>query len=90
MNTRVIQFILEYGELYGQLVGRIYNNLKDLIVRRDCNYFYIRQWYDAPIVSKYLDGEMEWGKGKTTDNGTHAPLVVSWKGHTKQDLSIQV
>ena len=41
---------------------------------------------DAPIVSKYLDGEMEWGKGKTTDNGTHAPLVVSWKGHTKQGV----
>ena len=26
------------------------------------------------------------GKGKTTDNGTHAPLVVSWKGHTKQGV----
>ena len=29
---------------------------------------------------------MEWGKGKTSDNGTHAPLVVSWKGNTKQGV----
>ena len=70
-----------------KLVGRIYNNLKDLkLLEETVIIFTSDNGTDAPIVSKYLDGEMEWGKGKTTDNGTHAPLVVSWKGHTKQGV----
>ena len=29
------------------------------------------------------EGEVLWGKGQTTDNGTHVPLIISWKDKIK-------
>jgi len=33
---------------------------------------------DQPIVSMYRGEEYPGGKGRTTDNGTHVPLIVRW------------
>ena len=38
---------------------------------------------DSPIVSMMDNLAIEGGKGKTTDNGTHVPLIVNWKGVIK-------
>ena len=35
---------------------------------------------DSPIVSMMDNIAVVGGKGETTDNGTHVPLIVNWRG----------
>ena len=35
---------------------------------------------DKPVVSRFKGSEYPGGKGLTTDNGTHVPLIVKWTG----------
>ena len=35
---------------------------------------------DSPVVSMMDNLAVVGGKGKTTDNGTHVPLIVNWMG----------
>jgi arylsulfatase A len=38
---------------------------------------------DEPVVSMMDNIAIEGGKGRTTDNGTHVPLIANWKGKIK-------
>ena len=66
-------------------IGRIVKQIDDLKLREETLIIFTSDnGNDSPIISNTINGEMPWGKGKTTDNGTHAPLIVSLKGKVKE------
>ena len=67
-----------------KMVGRIFDNLKKQnLLKNTLIIFTSDNGNDAPIVSLNSEGEVLWGKGQTTDNGTHVPLIISWKDKIK-------
>lgn len=66
-------------------VGRILDQLDRLGVRENTLVLFTGDnGTDEPVVSM-LDGRKVAGaKGKTTDGGTHVPLIAHWKGKTSQ------
>ena len=65
-------------------IGRIVNKIDQLGLRENTIILFIGDnGTDKPIVSMMDNIEVEGGKGKTTDNGTHVPLIVNWKGVIK-------
>jgi len=66
-------------------IGRIVQELDNLKLREDTLIIFTGDnGTDSPIVSETINGEIIWGKGRTTDNGTHVPLIASWKGKVKE------
>lgn len=62
-------------------VGRIVKQLDDLGLRENTIILFTGDnGTDVPIVSMMDNLAVVGGKGKTTDNGTHVPLIVNWKG----------
>ena len=62
-------------------VGRIVKQLDDLGLRENTIILFTGDnGTDVPIVSMMDNFAVVGGKGKTTDNGTHVPLIVNWKG----------
>ena len=62
-------------------VGRIVKQLDDLGLRENTIILFTGDnGTDVPIVSMMDNLPVVGGKGKTTDNGTHVPLIVNWKG----------
>ena len=65
-------------------IGRIVNKINQLGLRENTIILFIGDnGTDKPIVSMMDNIAVEGGKGKTTDNGTHVPLIVNWKGVIK-------
>jgi len=65
-------------------IGRIVNKIDQLGLRENTIILFIGDnGTDKPIVSMMDNIAVEGGKGKTTDNGTHVPLIVNWKGVIK-------
>lgn len=44
---------------------------------------------DRPITSIFLDKKYPGGKSKTTDNGTHVPLVARWPNHIESHATYE-
>jgi arylsulfatase A-like enzyme len=66
-----------------KIVGRIYDTLKEEgLLDNTMLLFTADNGTDLRITSETRDGKVKGGKGKTTDAGTHVPLVAYWKGHT--------
>ncbi len=67
-----------------KIVGRLLKRLDEVGVRDNTLVLFTTDnGTDSPIVSRIADGrEIAGGKGKTTDAGTHVPLIASWPGHT--------
>ncbi len=64
-----------------KMVGKIVSKLDALGLRENTLIIFTGDnGTDQPIVSMLNGKEYPGGKSKTTDNGTHVPLVVSWKG----------
>lgn len=73
-----------FGEMVSYMdfsVGRIVKQLDDLGLRENTIILFTGDnGTDVPIVSMMDNLAVVGGKGKTTDNGTHVPLIVNWKG----------
>lgn len=41
---------------------------------------------DQPITSVYLNKKYTGGKSKTTDNGTHVPMIARWSGRIESNV----
>ncbi|MDD7885443.1 sulfatase-like hydrolase/transferase [Flavivirga sp. 57AJ16] len=64
-----------------KLVGKIVSKIDELgLGENTLIVFTGDNGTDQPIVSMFKGGEYPGGKGKTTDNGTHVPLVARWTG----------
>lgn len=69
------------------LVGKISKHVeKEGLMERTVLIFTGDNGTDRPIVSMWNGEEYAWGKGKTTDAGTHVPLIVHGAGVPKQTL----
>jgi arylsulfatase A len=67
-----------------KMVGKIVTKLESLGLRENTLIIFTGDnGTDQPIVSMLNGKEYPGGKSKTTDNGTHVPLIVSWKGTAK-------
>jgi arylsulfatase A len=65
-------------------IGRIVNQLDKLKLRENTLILFTGDnGTDEPVVSMMDNIAVEGGKGLTTDNGTHVPLIVNWKGKIK-------
>ncbi len=65
-------------------IGRIIKQLDELGLRENTIILFTGDnGTDTPVVSMMDNLAVVGGKGKTTDNGTHVPLIVNWKGVIK-------
>jgi arylsulfatase A len=65
-------------------IGRIVNQLNKLKLRENTLILFTGDnGTDEPVVSMMDNIAIEGGKGRTTDNGTHVPLIANWKGKIK-------
>jgi arylsulfatase A len=76
-----------FGDMVSYLdfsVGRIVKQLDRLGLRENTIILFTGDnGTDTPVVSMMDNLSVVGGKGKTTDNGTHVPLIVNWKGVVK-------
>jgi len=64
-----------------KMVGRIVDHINQLeLAENTIIIFTSDNGTDEPIISETTSGKIIGGKGKSSDNGTHVPLIVSWKG----------
>lgn len=62
-----------------KLVGKIVSKVEELGLSENTLIIFTGDnGTDQPIVSMFKGSEYPGGKGKTTDNGTHVPLIVRW------------
>ena len=65
-------------------IGRIINKIDQLGLRENTIIIFTGDnGTDEPVVSMMDNVSVIGGKGQTTDNGTHVPLIVNWKGRVK-------
>lgn len=65
-------------------VGRIIDKIDQLGLRENTLIIFTGDnGTDVPVVSMMDNVAVKGGKGTTTDNGTHVPLIVNWKGVIK-------
>lgn len=65
-------------------IGRIVKQLEKLGLRENTLILFTGDnGTDVPVVSMMDNKSVVGGKGNTTDNGTHVPLIASWKGVIK-------
>jgi arylsulfatase A len=65
------------------IVGRIVKSLKDLKLDKNTLVIFTGDNGTHKSITSNMNGRtIRGGKGKTTDAGTHVPLVVSWPGKT--------
>jgi arylsulfatase A len=78
-STRYFKDMVEYTD---HVVGRILKKLDDLDLREDTLILFAGDnGTHVGIESKMKDGRVvRGGKGYTTDNGTHVPLIANWTG----------
>lgn len=76
-----------FGDMVSYLdfsVGRIVKQLDRLGLRENTIILFTGDnGTDTPVVSMMDNLSVVGGKGKTTDNGTHVPLIINWKGVVK-------
>ena len=76
-----------FGEMVSYMdfsIGRIVNRLDELGLRENTIILFTGDnGTDVPVVSMMDNLAVMGGKGNTTDNGTHVPLIVNWKGVIK-------
>ena len=76
-------------------IGRIVKQLDQLGLRENTIILFTSDnGTDLPIVSMMDNTPVVGGKGSTTDNGTHVPLIVNWKGvirpNSKSDAMVDL
>jgi arylsulfatase A len=67
------------------LVGKIVSKVDELGLSENTLIIFTGDnGTDQPIISMFKGKEYPGGKGRTTDNGTHVPLIVRWEGTVLQ------
>jgi arylsulfatase A-like enzyme len=81
-DNRFFKDMVEYMDV---IIGRLVARLDELGLReRTLILFYSDNGTLAGIQSRMGDRVIEGGKGKTTDNGIHVPLIANWQGTTPE------
>ncbi len=71
----------DMAEYMDKCVGRVIKQVDDLGLGEDTVIiFYSDNGTHRKITSQTIKGSVVGGKGRTTDAGTHVPLMVRWKG----------
>ncbi len=80
-DPRYFADMVEYMDL---LVGRVISKLDELGLRENTLVIFLADnGTNTGIASRMIDGTIaRGGKGRTTDAGTHVPMIVSWPGTT--------
>ncbi|MEM0924997.1 MAG: beta-propeller fold lactonase family protein, partial [Planctomycetota bacterium] len=69
-------------------VGRVMQHIDDSGLGRDTLIiFYSDNGTHQKITSQTVNGPVTGGKGRTTDAGTHVPLIVRWTGKIKPGVN---
>jgi len=69
-----------------QLVGKIVSKVDELGLSENTLILFTGDnSTDKPVVTNFRGIEYPGGKKKTTDNGTHVPLIARWKGTIKKN-----
>ncbi|MCI0622848.1 MAG: sulfatase-like hydrolase/transferase [Acidobacteria bacterium] len=63
-----------------KLVGRIVSELKALGLYEKTLLIFTTDNGTSGITTNTIHGKIQGGKGKTTDAGTHVPLIANWPG----------
>lgn len=70
-----------------KIIGKITNKLKELNIEDNTIVIFVADnGTHYTIHSKTKDRAVQGGKGKTTDGGTHVPLIVSWPNTIKKGI----
>jgi len=81
-DTAYFKDMVSYAD---KIVGRIVNKLIELNIEKNTLLIFTGDNGTNPsIYSKTKSGIIRGGKGKTTDAGTHVPLIVKWPGVVKK------
>lgn len=84
-DTRHFPDMVEYMD---KCVGRIVKQVDDLgLSDNTMVIFYSDNGTHQKITSQTKNGPVVGGKGRTTDAGTHVPLIVRWKGKIHPGLN---
>jgi arylsulfatase A-like enzyme len=84
-NTRYFKDMVEYMDA---CVGRVLAKVDALgLSDRTLILFYSDNGTDWNITSQTTRGPVVGGKGRTTDAGTHVPLIVRWPGKVPPGVS---
>ncbi|MAJ51582.1 MAG: arylsulfatase [Flammeovirgaceae bacterium] len=71
-----------------KLVGRINEKLTELGIRDNTMIIFIGDnGTDQPIISNIGADKVFGGKGRSTNTGTHVPLIIQWPGVIKKGFS---
>lgn len=84
-DTRHFSDMAEYMD---KCVGRVIKQVDDLgLSENTLVIYYSDNGTHQKITSQTLSGPVVGGKGRTTDAGTHVPLMVRWTGKIKPGLN---
>jgi arylsulfatase A len=86
VNDRVPHFadMVVYAD---KLVGRVDAKLAELGLRDNTLLIFLGDnGTGATVTSRFKGRDYRGGKGKTTENGTHVPLIVSWPSVIRRGL----
>jgi arylsulfatase A-like enzyme/6-phosphogluconolactonase (cycloisomerase 2 family) len=84
-DTRYFPDMVEYMD---KCVGRVIKQVDDSgLGRNTVVIFYSDNGTHQQITSQTKNGPVVGGKGRTTDAGTHVPLIVRWTGKIKPGLN---
>jgi len=69
-----------------KLVGKIVSKIEALGISENTLIIFAGDnGTDKPIISMFKGTDYPGGKGKTTDNGTHVPLIARWDGKIEKN-----
>ena len=87
-STENVTHFPDMVEYMDKCVGRIVRQVDDLgLGRETLVIFYSDNGTHQKIVSQTNAGPVRGGKGRTTDAGTHVPLLVRWTGKIQPGLN---
>jgi len=83
-ETRGMKYFVDMVAYTDKMVGKIVAKLEDAGVRDNTLIIFTGDNGTYTGITSQFNGQpYRGGKGRTTDNGTHVPLIVSWAGHTQ-------
>lgn len=87
-STEDVRHFPDMVEYMDKCVGRVVDHVdKSGLGENTLIIFYSDNGTHRKITSKTKNGPVVGGKGRTTDAGTHVPLVVRWKGKIQKGVN---
>ena len=83
-----VRYFPDMVEYMDKCVGRVIDHIDNLgLDKNTVVLFFSDNGTHQKITSETLTGPVVGGKGRTTDAGTHVPLVVRWTGKISQGVN---